>query len=353
METLVNLAGAVALLLWGIRTVRTGVERLLGPQIEARVAVLTGRRLSAFGLGATAALALQSGDRGVAYGGQLLRRRGCWRCRRGSRRRWGRRSAPASRVVVLNLDVKLLGPMLLFVGFVVFSASTGRRGKHIGRITLGLAFILTALTLLSAATAALGASPEMGEIMRILATQPLALVVVTALLAWAMHSSIAVVLTIANLVATGGLPHDAALWMVIGANAGAALPPLAAGWALGGRARQLLVGAVRAAPCRGSARRGGPRGTGARRAAAGGVRRLARRSRPRRAESHRTARSAAVRRLDRRPGGETAADRAAGSGAGPGHGPHFPRPRRRRPAADGVSSTSPTKRPASLTSFTT
>ena len=243
METLVNLAGAVALLLWGIRTVRTGVERLLGPQIESRVAMLTGRRLSAFGLGATAALALQSGT-AVSLMAASFCAGGVLALPAGLATALGAEVGSSLAVVVLNLDAKLLAPILLFVGFVVFSASTGRRGKHIGRITLGLAFILTALTLLSAATAALGASPEMGEIMRILATQPLALVVATALLAWAMHSSIAVVLTIANLVATGGLPHDAALWMVIGANAGAALPPLAAGWALGGRARQLLVGAV-------------------------------------------------------------------------------------------------------------
>ena len=50
LETLIHLAGAVALLLWGIRTVRTGVERMFGPQIETHIAVLTGRRPAAFAI---------------------------------------------------------------------------------------------------------------------------------------------------------------------------------------------------------------------------------------------------------------------------------------------------------------
>ncbi len=70
------------------------------------------------------------------------------------------------------------------------------------------------------------------------------LVLATAILVWLMHSSIAVVLMIAQLVAAGGLPHDAGLWMVLGANAGAALPAFVGGWALGGQARQLVAGAV-------------------------------------------------------------------------------------------------------------
>ncbi|WMS42655.1 Na/Pi cotransporter family protein [Acuticoccus sp. MNP-M23] len=243
MEIFVNLAGAVALLLWGIRTVRTGVERLFGSRIEAHVAVLTGRRFSAFGLGIGTAFSLQSAT-AVSLMAASFCAGGVLTLPAGLATALGAEVGSSLAVAMLNLDVKVLAPLLLFVGFVTFTASGGRRGKHVGRITLGFAFILTALTLLSSATQALAAGDAARDIMRILSAEPLALVIVTMLLTWLMHSSIAVVLMIAQLVANGGLPQDGGLWMVIGANAGAALPALISGWTLGGRARQLLLGAV-------------------------------------------------------------------------------------------------------------
>lgn len=241
LDTLINLAGAAALLLWGIRTVRTGVERLFGAQIEAHIAVLTGRRLGAVGLGAGAALALQSAT-AVTLMAASFRAAGVLALPAGLAAILGAEVGSSLAVTILNLDLRLLAPLLLFAGFVVFSSSQSRRGKHIGRITLGLAFILTALGLLGAATAGLRESEAASEIMRLLSSEPAALVLVTALLTWAMHSSIAVVLMIAHLVSNGGLPHEAGLWMVVGANAGAALPALVGGWSLGTSARQLLVG---------------------------------------------------------------------------------------------------------------
>lgn len=243
METLIHLCGAVALLLWGIRTVRTGVERMFGPRIETHVAVLTGRRVAAFGLGTGAALAFQSATAvtllaaSFAAGGVLAMPAAFATV-------LGAEVGSSLAVVILNVDVAILAPVLLFAGFITFSASSGRRGKNAGRIMLGLAFVLTALLFLGEAAAALAGSATAGEVVTLLAAEPLVLVLATAFLVWVMHSSIAVVLMIAQLVASGGLPHEAGLWMVIGANAGAALPAFIGGWALGGKARQLVAGAV-------------------------------------------------------------------------------------------------------------
>ncbi|WP_157961786.1 Na/Pi cotransporter family protein [Acuticoccus kandeliae] len=243
METLIHLAGAVALLLWGIRTVRTGVERMFGPQIETHVAVLTGRRLAAFGLGGAAALAFQSSTAVVlmaasfASGGVLAMPAALATV-------LGAEVGSSLAVLILNIDIAILAPLLLFAGFVTFGASRERRGKNAGRIMLGLGFILTALGFLGTAASGLAASPEAAEIIGILSGEAIILVLATAILTWIMHSSIAVVLMIAQLVSSGGLPHDAGLWMVIGANAGAALPALVSGWALGGKGRQLVTGAA-------------------------------------------------------------------------------------------------------------
>ncbi|MGH7103064.1 MAG: Na/Pi symporter, partial [Acetobacteraceae bacterium] len=58
MLTLIDLAGAVALLLWGVHMVRSGVERAYGPALRRMLGQMLGGRLRAFaaGLGVTAVL---------------------------------------------------------------------------------------------------------------------------------------------------------------------------------------------------------------------------------------------------------------------------------------------------------
>ncbi|WP_226578974.1 Na/Pi cotransporter family protein [Acuticoccus sediminis] len=242
METFAHLAGAVALLLWGIRTVRTGVERLLGPRIEAHVAMLTGRRTGAFGVGAAVAFALQSST-AVRLMAASFYAGGVLALPAGLAAALGAEVGSSLAAAVLNVDVALLAPVLLVAGYITFSVARERRGKHVGRIILGLAFILTSLSLMSTATAILGANEDAADIIRIASTYPAALVLVAALATWLMHSSIAAILMIAHLAGGGGLPPEAALWMVVGVNAGSALPALVSGWTLAGPARELLVAA--------------------------------------------------------------------------------------------------------------
>src|SRR5579875_1327741 len=56
--TLLDLAGAVALLLWGVRMVQTGVQRAFGPRLRLVLAAALRTRLRALlaGLGVTALL---------------------------------------------------------------------------------------------------------------------------------------------------------------------------------------------------------------------------------------------------------------------------------------------------------
>ncbi len=57
---LINLAGSAMLLLWAVRMVRTGVERINGGALRRAVRRATHSRLSAAGVGALVATMLQS-----------------------------------------------------------------------------------------------------------------------------------------------------------------------------------------------------------------------------------------------------------------------------------------------------
>src|SRR3954447_23353962 len=56
--TLIDLAGAIALLIWGVHMVQTGVNRAFGPQLRRALGYALGNRLKAFaaGLGVTSVL---------------------------------------------------------------------------------------------------------------------------------------------------------------------------------------------------------------------------------------------------------------------------------------------------------
>ena len=58
MLTLVDLAGAIALLIWGVHMVQTGITRAFGPQLRRVLGYALGNRCKAFlaGLGVTTIL---------------------------------------------------------------------------------------------------------------------------------------------------------------------------------------------------------------------------------------------------------------------------------------------------------
>ena len=128
----------------------------------------------------------------------------------------------------LSFDVTLLFPVLIFSGLVAFRTSQDARGRNLGRIGIGLGLVLLALHLLVETVAPGTMTPDMRELVAVATREPFPVFVATAILAWAMHSSVATVIVIASLADAGLVAPAAALAMVLGANLGAALNPLLA-----------------------------------------------------------------------------------------------------------------------------
>jgi phosphate:Na+ symporter len=83
--TLMDLAGAIALLIWGVHMVQTGITRAFGPQLRRILNYALGSRLKAFlaGLGVTAVLqsSTATGLMVTAFAGLSIssrRWRSCW-----------------------------------------------------------------------------------------------------------------------------------------------------------------------------------------------------------------------------------------------------------------------------------
>lgn len=214
-----HLAGAVMLLLWAVRMVRTGVERAHGPALKA---ALRGARGGSFGIataGAILAVVLQSSTAvGILAAGFATS--GILTVSIGIAALLGADFGSALVVKILSFDLSGLIPILMFVGATLFLKSERRGIRQAGRIVLGIAFILLSLKMVGEATEPLRESAVLPQIIGYLQSDPLSSFALAAILAWVVHSSVATVLVFVTFAGMGMLPLEVALPMVLGANVG-------------------------------------------------------------------------------------------------------------------------------------
>ena len=241
--SLLNLAGAIALLLWGVHMVQSGVQRAFGSDLRRFLAQALDSRIkaAAAGLGVTAIL-----QSSTATGLMIasFASAGFVALVPALAVMLGANVGTTLIVQALSFDVSRLSPLLLLSGVAMFRAG-GSRTRDIGRIAIGLGLMLMALSQLLQIITPYEDVPSLRILMGAIATDRLISVAFGALLAWAAHSSVAVALLVMSFTEKGVIPLNAALALIIGANIGTALNPLIEG-ARGGDAagRRVVVGNV-------------------------------------------------------------------------------------------------------------
>lgn len=240
---IVNLLGGVALLLWGVRMVRTGITRAWGDKLQQFLAHRLGNRLSAFFAGSAATMVLGSGTATSLIVSNI--------------------AAAGGLPVVLGLSVllgadvgsavtttvfasgssllKQLAPLLVFAGYAVFSVSREPKPHNFGRVLIGVGLILLALQLIAQTTQPLNGASLFHAVLSALAREPVLAFIVGALLAWAFHSTLAAILLIASLAGNDNLALNTAAAFILGINLGGGLPALLGSMGLPRDARQLPV----------------------------------------------------------------------------------------------------------------
>lgn len=219
-----NLTGAVMLLLFAVRMVRTGIERSFGASFQRWLTESN----SLIGSGATGimlALILQSSaavallTAGFASAGYLAFPAGLAVVLGGD-------LGSALIIQVLSFRLDWLIPLLLTVGGFLFVKTEGRRWRQAGRILMGVAFILISLQLLRDTMEPIKDSSFLPAIAGYLARDFITAFLVGAALAFVMHSSVAAILMCVTLVHIGAIPFAAGLSLVLGANLGSAGIPV-------------------------------------------------------------------------------------------------------------------------------
>ncbi|MFP7569493.1 Na/Pi cotransporter family protein [Marivita sp. S2033] len=221
---LTQLSGAVLLLLFAVRMVRTGIERASGPRLHRAVSktrspvtMMASGLLMAMVLQSSAAVTLLvsgfAGSGGIGFvpglamvlGGDL---------------------GSAILIMLFSFHLEALVPVLLTIGGLVFLKANTARWKQVGRVLVGIALILIALRYLREAVEPIRDSAVLPALAGYFERDFVTAFLTGAVLAFIMHSSVATILMTVAVVGLGALPLAAGVSIVLGANLGSTVIPV-------------------------------------------------------------------------------------------------------------------------------
>jgi len=213
---LLDLMGGVALLLWGLHMVHSGVVRAFGSDLRRFLGTALRNRLLAFIAGVVVTALLQSSTAtglmtaSFVTGGAVD-------------------LVPALAVQALSFNVTAVTPLLFLVGVVAFKWGGQTRTRDLGRVAIGIGLILLSLHILLDTLAPAEDAPAVRTLLAAITSDSVLCVLIAAGLTWAAHSSVTVVLLVMSLAYSGFVTPVAALALTLGANLGSAINPVVEG----------------------------------------------------------------------------------------------------------------------------
>jgi phosphate:Na+ symporter len=127
---------------------------------------------------------------------------------------------------ILAFNIAQVAPILVLIGVVLFRSSDDGQSRNLGRAGIGLGLMLLALGSLVHTLEPVENASALRAVLGSLGGEPILAVLIAAALTWACHSSVAVVLLIGSLAASGVVAPAGSLALVLGANLGSTLPAL-------------------------------------------------------------------------------------------------------------------------------
>ncbi|CAN5311867.1 Na/Pi cotransporter family protein [soil metagenome] len=227
-RVLLDLMGGIALLLWGLHMVQSGILRAFGPDLRRFLTRALGNRGSAFlaGIGLTALLqsSTATGLMTTSFATQ-----GMVGLVPALAIMLGANVGTTLIIQLLAFDIASFAPILFVVGLVAFRTGGGTRIKDIGRTAIGFGLMLLALHITLDALAPAENAPALRVFLAGITGEPVLCILIAAIFAWAAHSSVAAVLLIMSLALSHFVSPTAALALVLGANLGSAINPVIEG----------------------------------------------------------------------------------------------------------------------------
>jgi phosphate:Na+ symporter len=222
---LLDLMGGVALLLWGLHMVHSGILRAFGPDLRRLLGRALSNRFSAFAAGLALTALLQSST-ATALITSSFAAEGLVSLVAALAIMLGANVGTTLIVQVLSFNIAAVAPVLFVLGLVAFRSGPRSRIKDIGRVAIGLGLMLLSLHILLDTLAPAENAPGVRVLMSAITSDPVLCIVIAAVITWTVHSSVASVLLIMSLAYSQFISPYAALALVLGANLGSAINPV-------------------------------------------------------------------------------------------------------------------------------
>ncbi|MFL6792412.1 MAG: Na/Pi cotransporter family protein [Bradyrhizobium sp.] len=222
---LLDLMGGVALLLWGLHMVHSGILRAFGPDLRLLLAKALKNRFTAFGAGLGLTALLQSST-ATALITSSFTSEGLVSLVPALAIMLGANVGTTLIVQILSFNIAAVAPILFIIGLFAFRTGPRSRIKDIGRVSIGLGLMLLALHILLDTLAPAENAPGMRVFMNAITGDPVLCILIGAIVTWVVHSSVASVLLVMSLAYAQFISPYAALALVLGANLGSAINPV-------------------------------------------------------------------------------------------------------------------------------
>jgi phosphate:Na+ symporter len=225
---LLDLMGGIALLLWGLHMVRSGILRAFGPDLRWFLGKALRNRFAAFGAGLGLTALLQSST-ATGLITSSFAAEGLVNLVPALAIMLGANVGTTLIVEVLSFNISAVAPIFFVIGLVAFRSGARSRIKDVGRVFIGLGLMLLALHILLTTLAPAENAPGARVFLNAITGDPILCILIGAVVTWAIHSSVATVLLIMSLAYSQFVSPYAAFAMVLGANIGSAVNPIVEG----------------------------------------------------------------------------------------------------------------------------
>jgi phosphate:Na+ symporter len=225
---LLDLMGGVALLLWGLHMVHSGILRAFGTDLRLLLAKALRNRLTAFAAGLGLTALLQSST-ATALITSSFAAEGLVGLVPALAIMLGANVGTTLIVQLLSFNIAAFAPVLFVLGLVAFRSGPRSRIKDLGRVSIGLGLMLLSLHILLDTLAPAENAPGARVFMNAITGDPVLCILIGAVVTWIVHSSVASVLLIMSLAYAHFVSPSASLALVLGANLGSAINPLLEG----------------------------------------------------------------------------------------------------------------------------
>jgi phosphate:Na+ symporter len=219
MKHLLNLLAAIALLVWGTHLVRAGILRVFGANLRNVIANSLANRWAAAVAGVGVTALVQSSTATALIVSSFVGQ-GLITLPLALAVMLGADVGTSLMTVVFSFDLSWLSPLFIFAGVVLFLSRQSSPVGRFGRVLIGIGLMLLALRLIGESTSFMTQSPTIRALLASMSSDLLLEITLGACISLIAYSSLAIVLLTATMAASGLIPVEPALGLVLGANLG-------------------------------------------------------------------------------------------------------------------------------------